>query len=232
MTGLGRPPRAACSLQNKERLARSLRTRPPPADTRRACCHVLSSFQRTGLTRSPFIGLAAVVRRTFQTYQPAALVSSLNFGLPRVSCRRTGFTRLARLARLPHPPQSARCSGRLSSSCVANPHSEPRNRAGEPKWASRRQPCQQARHGAWRFLELEGRNARRPLSTWDAVRLPLRARQPCGEPDEYTALCRPCQQGIAKNFAIPCNVLSLNALTGSRRGRLSPGRPTTPSSAP
>jgi hypothetical protein len=60
-------------------LTRSHRTRPPPADTRRACCHVLSSFQRTGLARPPVIGLSAVVRRTFQTYQPANLVSTLNF---------------------------------------------------------------------------------------------------------------------------------------------------------
>jgi hypothetical protein len=32
------------------------------------------------------------------------------------------------------------------------------------------------RHGVWRFLELEGRDARRLLSTWAAVRPPLRAR--------------------------------------------------------
>jgi len=36
--------------------------------------------------------------------------------------------------------------------------------------------AQFARHGAWRFLELEGRDARRLLSTWAAVRPPLRAR--------------------------------------------------------
>jgi len=86
MTGLGRPPRTARSLQNKEQLARSHRTRPPPADTRRACCHVLSSFQRTGLARPPVIGLSAAARRTFQTYQPATPVSSLNSGHPR-DCR-------------------------------------------------------------------------------------------------------------------------------------------------
>src|SRR5215207_8926350 len=79
MTGLGRPPRTARSLQNKEKLARSHRTRPPPADTRRACCHVLSSFQRTGLARPPSVGLSASVRRTFQTYQPVNLVSSLYY---------------------------------------------------------------------------------------------------------------------------------------------------------
>ena len=47
--------------------------------------------------------------------------------------------------------------------------------------ASHRSPClpafqTRARHGAGRILELEGRDARRPVSTWAAVRLPLRAR--------------------------------------------------------
>ena len=131
--------------------ARSHRTRPPPADTRRACCHVLSSFQRTGLARPPAIGLSAVVRRTFQTYQPANLVSSLNFGLPEIlePARRRSFV----LRRDIHA-----------------------HGAFDPGRASRRQPCPIARHGAWRFLELEGRDARRLLSTWAAVRLPLRAR--------------------------------------------------------
>jgi hypothetical protein len=135
-------------------LIQSHRTRPPPADTRRACCHVLSSFQRTGLARPPSVGVSTVVRRTFQTYQLANLVSSLNFS----------------------PPKILELARRNRSSCVANPHPGSRRTAGEPKWASRRQPCQQARHGAWRFLEVEGRDARRLLSTWAAVRLPLRAR--------------------------------------------------------
>jgi hypothetical protein len=63
-------------------LEQSHRTRPPPADTRRACCHVLSSFQRTGLARPPATGLSTVVRRTFQTYQPANPVSTFYFGCP------------------------------------------------------------------------------------------------------------------------------------------------------
>ena len=46
----------------------------------------------------------------------------------------------------------------------------------DPGRASRHQPCPIARHGAWRILELEGRDARRLLSTWGAVRPPLRAR--------------------------------------------------------
>ena len=48
--------------------------------------------------------------------------------------------------------------------------------AFDPGRASRHQPCPIARHGAWRILELEGRDARRLLSTWAAVRPPLRAR--------------------------------------------------------
>jgi hypothetical protein len=77
----------------------SHRTRPPPADTRRACCHVLSSFQRTGLARPPATGLSAVVRRTFQTYQPANLVSSLNSGLPEIF----EFARRRRSSCVAHP---------------------------------------------------------------------------------------------------------------------------------
>jgi hypothetical protein len=52
MTGRGRPPRAARPYRTRA-LARSHRTRPPPADTRRACCHVLSSCQRTDLLAHP-----------------------------------------------------------------------------------------------------------------------------------------------------------------------------------
>ena len=140
-------------------LVQSHRTRPPPADTRRACCHVLSSFQRTGLACSLAAGLATVVRRTFQTYQPANSVSTLYFGCP-------GIFEFARRAR---------------SSCVAA--STPMKLFDQlrPGRTSRRQPCPPLfetgpRHGAWRFLELEGRDARRLLSTWAAVRLPLRAR--------------------------------------------------------
>ena len=138
-------------------LTRSHRTRPPPADTRRACCHVLSSFQRTGLARPPATGHSAVVRRTFQTYQPANIVSSLNFGPSRD---------------VESPVSRAASICLRSSSCVAHP----RPWSFDPGRASRRQPCPIARHRAWRFLELEGRDARRLLSTWAAVRLPLRAR--------------------------------------------------------
>ena len=77
MTGLGRPPRIDLLLQIKNKLTRSHRTRPPPADTRRACCHVLSSFQRTGRARSLACGIATVDRRTFQIYRTLLFVSSL-----------------------------------------------------------------------------------------------------------------------------------------------------------
>ena len=44
-------------------------------------------------------------------------------------------------------------------------------------WGGRRAASHaHLRHRAWRFLELEGRDARRLRSTWAAVRLPLRAR--------------------------------------------------------
>ena len=140
-------------------LEQSHRTRPPPADTRRACCHVLSSFQRTGLARSPFIGLSTVVRRTFQTYQPANPVSTFYFGCP-------GNFRA-------HPPHSFVLRRGI--------HTHEAFDQLRPGRTSRRQPCPPLfktgpRHGAWRFLELEGRDARRLLSTWAAVRLPLRAR--------------------------------------------------------
>ena len=130
--------------------ARSHRTRPPPADTRRACCHVLSSFQRTGRARPLAIGLSAADRRTFQTYQPVNLVSRLNFSLTRI------FELLDRkplvLRRDIHAHDFAALGGRRVAS-----HAH-------------------LRHRAWRFLGLEGRVARRLLSTWAAVRLPLRAR--------------------------------------------------------
>lgn len=132
-------------------LAPSLRTRPPPADTRRACCHVLSSFQRTGLARPPFVGLATRERRTFQTYQPTIRVSSPNFGFPSLPGH----------------------GGELPVAVRRDIHTQARD---GPEAASRRQPCQLPKHGAWRFLELEGRDARRPLSTWEPVRLSLRAR--------------------------------------------------------
>jgi hypothetical protein len=48
---------------------RDHRTGPSPADTRRACCHVLSSFQRTRTASSVPSGLSAFKRRTFQTYR-------------------------------------------------------------------------------------------------------------------------------------------------------------------
>jgi hypothetical protein len=164
MTGLGRPLRARRSLQNKEKLAQSLRTRPPPADTRRACCHVLSSFQRTGLARPPSTGLSTAVRRTFQTYQPANLVSSPNFGLPKFfgPAHRSPRHPLGGAARAARQGRASRRGIRARNSQA------PVGRRGTSH--------AHLQHGARRFLELEGRDARRPLSTWATVRLPLRAR--------------------------------------------------------
>ena len=58
------------------------------------------------------------------------------------------------------------------SSCVATSTPMVLSTPGGRRAASHAQ----VRHGAWRILELEGRDARRLLSTWGAVRPPLRAR--------------------------------------------------------
>jgi len=199
MTGLGRPPRTARSLQNKEQLARSHRTRPPPADTRRACCHVLSSFQRTGLARPPVIGLSAVVRRTFQTYQPANLVSSLNFepfrfdsAWPRFPSRplevpREG-RRIARLASRIHTRAPVNCGvAQVGVASPAMPTSEAWCLAVSRTWRSGCAPS---------AFDVGRRSAS------------LARPSPCGEPDEYTALCRSCQQGIAKSLRRQARPLS------------------------
>lgn len=151
MTGLGRPPRADPLLQSKNKLTRSHRTRPPPADTRRACCHVLSSFQRTGLACPPSSTSRPSSGEPFKLTNPPTVCQAL------ISTRPSFGSRFASC--LPHVRRDIHARARHG-----------------PERASRRQPCQQARHGAWRFLGLEGRDARRLLSTWDTVRLPLRAR--------------------------------------------------------
>src|SRR5215212_5794190 len=123
---------------------RDHRTRPPPADTRRACCHVLSSFQRTGLARPPSVGLSASVRRTFQTYQPVDLVSSLYYDQTEVFRARPPPS--FELRRESQPMVFSTLGGRrVAGSCP------PLSKTGP-------------RHGARRFLELEGRDARRLLS--------------------------------------------------------------------
>jgi hypothetical protein len=173
MTGLGRPPRAGPLLQSKNKLMRSHRTRPPPADTRRACCHVLSSFQRTGLTRPPSAGLSAVFRRTFQTYQPVRFVSSLNFSFSET------FEPLAApsvaISTLRHlkAPSGRRVASHALRGMVPGGSSD---------------------------LKVGMRAVRFRRGSRSAS---LARPSPCGEPDEYTALRQRCQQGISKNLQKP-----------------------------
>jgi hypothetical protein len=74
--------------------------------------------------------------------------------------------------------------------------------AFDPGRASRRQPCPIARHGAWQFLELEGRDARRLLSTWAAVRLPLRARHLAASPTNIRPRDTSVNRDSQEDFAI------------------------------
>jgi hypothetical protein len=179
---------------------RNHRTRPPPADTRRACCHVLSSFQRTRVARPLASAAKPSKGEPFKLTNPPTvcqgLISPAHASYPAWAPTILRAARLARLASR-HPHQTA---SRLSAS-VASPA----------------MPC--SWHGAWRFLELEGRDARRLPMPWAAVPPPLRARHLAASLTNI----RSCDVRVNRDpylFVRPAdNTLSTRGLSASTRSQ-------------
>lgn len=163
------------------------RTRPPPADTRRACCHVLSSFQRTGLTR---------VARRWPLGRLQANLSNLPTRRPRVK----PFI----------PALSKSCfPGRLAASSVAT------SALGHIVAPSGRRVASHALRGMVPGGSSDLKVGMRAVRFRRGSRSASLARpSPCGEPDEYTALRRRCQQGISKiSAALVASLRSASQVT-------------------
>jgi len=163
--------------------ARSHRARPSPADTRRACCHVLSSFQRTRTASSVPFGLSTFKRRTFQTYR------TCTHRVKAFSCLADGGPPGARCpsrhrSRWPEAPEPCRPPTLLLRQLLASGRAR---RSLEREGRDARRSCLRARHLAASLTNIRpgddsvNRKCEAPWRLPGASRIPSRANRLHGD---------------------------------------------------